>query len=62
MLFDFGVVSDNGILPEETELSERMNALGLPLSFHTNKEVGLHDFYCVMVIVFYISFDAFECG
>ena len=55
-------MSDYGILPEETELSEQMNSLGLPLSFHTNKEVGLHDIYCVMVIVFYISFDAFECG
>ncbi|KAF3965632.1 hypothetical protein CMV_010200 [Castanea mollissima] len=30
--------TDCGILPEETELSEQMNALGLPLSFHTNKE------------------------
>lgn len=28
-----------GIIPEDVELAEQMNALGLPLSFHTNKEV-----------------------
>lgn len=31
---------DYSPLPEEMELTEQMNALGLPLSFHTNKEVG----------------------
>ncbi|XP_035541998.1 uncharacterized protein LOC108979557 isoform X4 [Juglans regia] len=29
---------DYSPLPEEMELTEQMNALGLPLSFHTNKE------------------------
>lgn len=28
----------SGIIPEDVELAEQMNALGLPLSFHTNKE------------------------
>ncbi|KAG7941456.1 hypothetical protein I3843_16G044300 [Carya illinoinensis] len=32
---------DYSPLPEEMELTEQMNALGLPLSFHTNKETGL---------------------
>lgn len=31
-------VADYGILPEETELAKQMNALGLPLSFNTNKK------------------------
>lgn len=30
------------LLPEDIELTEQMNALGLPLSFHTNKEVIQH--------------------
>lgn len=30
---------DYSILPEDEELAQQMNALGLPLSFNTNKEV-----------------------
>ncbi|KAL0545628.1 hypothetical protein IC582_015517 [Cucumis melo] len=31
-------ISGISLLPEDIELTEQMNALGLPLSFHTNKE------------------------
>ncbi|XP_022138350.1 uncharacterized protein LOC111009535 isoform X2 [Momordica charantia] len=31
-------ISGISLLPEDTELTQQMNALGLPLSFHTNKE------------------------
>ncbi|OMO78928.1 RNA cap guanine-N2 methyltransferase [Corchorus capsularis] len=31
-------LSDSSTLPEDMELAEEMNALGLPLSFHTNKD------------------------
>lgn len=33
---------DISLSPEDIELTEQMNALGLPLSFHTNKEVLLY--------------------
>ena len=38
--FFLSACSDYGILPEEMELAKQMNALGLPLSFNTNKKVG----------------------
>jgi hypothetical protein len=41
--FFFGgaACSDYSTLPEHMELTKQMDELGLPLSFNTNKEVGL---------------------
>ena len=36
----FIVSSDFSTLPEDIELAKEMDALGLPLSFHANKEVS----------------------
>ena len=36
----FTVSSDFSTLPEDIELAKEMDALGLPLSFHANKEVS----------------------
>ncbi|XP_022775221.1 uncharacterized protein LOC111317006 isoform X3 [Durio zibethinus] len=37
---NYHAISDFSILAEDIELAKEMDALGLPLSFHTNKETG----------------------
>ena len=44
IFFFWAACSDYSTLPEHMELTKQMDELGLPISFNTNKEVGLRLF------------------